>query len=252
MLNRKGLLDEAVGIAQEAGKAIMAVYKKNDLKIKTKTDNSPVTEADHAADKIIDDKLKQISDYDIISEEGSHTAQTDKFWLVDPLDGTKEFISGHGEFTVNIALVDGGKPVLGVVYAPAKDLLYAGAENLGAFKISAGKKQAIKAEYKGKIPTIVISRSHRGKDLDKFINSIGEHKEISMGSSLKLCLVAEGKAQLYPRFVPTCLWDTAAADAILRAAGGAINDFDDKELRYKPSENIMNPFFVARTSNGKI
>lgn len=245
----KELLEKVCGIAHKAGDGIMVIYESDDFDIKTKSDDSPVTAADHTANKIIVEELQKISDYEIISEEGDHIAKGEKFWLVDPLDGTKEFIKRNGEFTVNIALIDNGKPVLGVVYAPAKHVLYAGAEDIGSTKVDEGAKITINSEYEGDVPTVVASRSHRDEKVDKLLKAIGEHQEISMGSSLKLCLVAEGKAQLYPRIAPTMLWDTAAADAVVRAAGGEVLDLDGGPLKYEPEKNLKNPYFVAHTGN---
>lgn len=246
------LLEKVCVIAQKAGNAIMEVYESDDFDIQTKSDDSPVTAADHAANEIIVGELSKIANYDVISEEGEHIAKTEKFWLVDPLDGTKEFIKQNGEFTVNIALVEDSEPILGVVYVPAKGVLYAGARALGAWKVEKGQKSPIKSDYKNAVPTVVVSRSHRDEKMDKLLKAIGEHKEVSMGSSLKLCLIAEGKAQLYPRLAPTMLWDTAAADAIVRAAGGTVRSLTGQPLSYSPQKNLRNPFFVAHTGNDKL
>lgn len=250
--NTPELLDNVISIAVNAGREILAIYESPDFKIETKEDNSPVTAADHAADKVIEEGLKQISDFDVISEEGVHQAKTDQFWLVDPLDGTKEFIKRNGEFTVNIGLVKDDRPVLGVVYVPAKDIIYAGAEGHGAYKIESGKKQKIESAYKQDVPTIIASRSHRDENLDKVLKDLGEHQEISMGSSLKLCLIAEGVAQVYPRLAPTYLWDTCAADAVVRAAGGRVQGLDGQDLVYAPIKNLKNPFFIASTKNDNL
>jgi 3'(2'), 5'-bisphosphate nucleotidase len=245
------LLKKVVEIAQKAGDKIMEIYESRDFGVETKSDESPLTKADLAANEIITIELKKISDLDIVSEEGNHETSNDKFWLVDPLDGTKEFIKRNGEFTVNIALIEQGKPVLGVVYAPAKKLLYYGSERAGAFKIENNEKVQIKSIYRGEVPTLVVSRSHRDERINELLNIVGDHKEISMGSSLKLCLIAEGKAQIYPRLAPTCLWDTAAADAIVRIAGGTVVDIEGKLLAYEPQNNIKNPFFITVTQNTK-
>ncbi len=248
------LLEEVINIARQAGQAIMEVYGSDDFEVEVKKDGnfeSPLTKADKTAHDIIEAGLRRISDLPIISEEGSHDfAGADKFWLVDPLDGTKEFIKKNGEFTVNIALIEHGSPILGVVDAPAKGLLYAGEKGKGSYKTEEnGQKTEIGASFKGQKPVIIASRSHRDKRLDKLLSAIGEHEEISMGSSLKLCLIAEGKAQIYPRLAPTYLWDTAAADAVLRAAGGRITDTSGRELTYNPAETLKNPFFVATAGN---
>lgn len=242
------LLDQCVAIAREAGEAIMEIYESDDFGVEIKENNTPLTKADLVSNKIIEDGLQKISNLPIVSEEASHDSLgSDEFWLVDPIDGTKEFINRNGEFTVNIGLVKGGEPVLGVVYVPAKDLLYAGIVGEGAFKVDEGKRQEIKAEFTGAVPVVVASRSHRDERLDDFLKQLGEYKEINMGSSLKLCLVAEGKAALYPRFAPTMLWDTAAADAVVRAAGGTTNDLNGKPLVYLPANELKNPYFIVRS-----
>lgn len=244
-------LDQVVELARQAGAAVMEIYGSGDFDVTTKDDNnfkSPLTKADKAAHAIIEAGLQRMSNYPIISEEGSHDAGgSDTFWLVDPIDGTKEFISGNGEFTINIGLVKGGKPVLGVVYAPSKSVMYFGTAD-GAYRQEDGHKPvSISAGYKGKVPTVVVSRSHLNDGTQKFLDELGEHKKVSMGSSLKLCLVAEGKATVYPRFAPTSLWDTAAADAVVRAAGGQVADTNGAMLEYRPESGLLNPYFIAST-----
>ncbi len=245
------LLEQCIAIAREAGDEIMTIYESDDFGLEIKADNTPLTKADIAANKIIEAGLKEISDLPIVSEEGGHDSfDADEFWLVDPIDGTKEFVNRNGEFTVNIGLIQNEQPVLGVVYAPAIDTLYAGIVGEGAYKITPEGKEPIQAVFSGNKPVIVASRSHRDSRLDEFLKPIGEFEEINMGSSLKLCLVAEGKATMYPRFAPTSLWDTAAADAVVRAAGGSVRDADSNiPLGYNPTVNILNPFFIVRTSN---
>lgn len=228
----------------------MEVYDSDDFEVELKSDNSPLTKADKAANQIIVAGLKKISEYPIISEEGEKEASSDgAFWLVDPVDGTKEFVKRNGEFTVNIGLIKNSAPVLGVVLAPAKELLYFGAEGQGAFKQEDDEKPVeIKANFTGDVPVVFASRSHRDENMDKFLEELGEHKEMNMGSSLKICLVADGTAALYPRFAPTMLWDTAAAHAILNAAGGTLKQTAGQPLPYNPAE-LTNPFFIARTTN---
>lgn len=244
------LLAECIKLARKASDAVMEIYNSDDFDIKTKEDNSPVTKADKLANKIIEAGLKQISNYPIISEEGNHEASANSFWLVDPVDGTKGFVARNDEFTVNIGLVKNGRPALGVVSAPAKNLLYYGGKNLGAFKQIGGDEPArITANYKGKIPLVFASRRHRGEALENFLVELGEHEETSMDSSLKFCLLAEGAAALYPRFAPCMLWDTAAAEAILVAAGGQIVRANDgQQLAYDPGQ-LENPFFIATAAN---
>lgn len=249
------LLDQVIGLTRRAGTAVMEIYESGDFDVTLKNDDgfkSPLTKADKAAHEIIEAGLKQVSDYPVISEEGAHgAADSASFWLVDPIDGTKEFINKNGEFTINIGLVENGKPVLGVVYAPAKKAMYYGAVGEGAYKQADGQEPVkISSEYQNETPTVVVSRSHLNDETQKFLDKLGEHKKISMGSSLKLCLVAEGRASVYPRFAPTSLWDTAAADAVVRAAGGMVTDVDGAELKYVPGQSLLNPYFIA-TATGR-
>lgn len=244
------LLQQMITIAKQAGDAIMEVYQSDDFGAETKHDGdfaSPLTRADKAAHRIIVERLEQLASYDIISEEGENRmVETELYWLVDPLDGTKEFVKRNGEFTVNIALMKGARPLLGVVYAPALDVYYCGnVEHRKAFKIEKGDKKDIEAVSHSMSPKIVVSRSHKDEQTQKLLDSIGEYEEVSMGSSLKLCLVAEGKAALYPRLGPTSLWDTAAADAVVTAAGGSVTTISGLPLQYEPEREILNPHFVV-------
>lgn len=242
------LLEQVIGIAQQAGDAIMEVYHSDEHGVETKEDDSPLTIADKAANDIIVRELEKISKLPIISEENEQREGADTFWLVDPLDGTKEFIKKNGEFTVNIGLIHNKKPILGVVYAPDKGVTYVGSE-AGAFKYEAGQETKITAHHDEAMPTIVASRSHRDERVDALLENIGEHKIVSMGSSFKLCLVADGTAMLYPRLAPTYLWDTAAADAVVRAAGGRVQNLAGEDLTYDPAKDMKNPFFVVSTKN---
>ncbi len=249
------LLEQVIKIARDAGRSVIEIYNSEDLEIQNKDDEgyiSPLTQADKASHEIIQTGLTNISEHPVISEEGAQDFQpSDKFWLVDPMDGTKEFISKNGEFTINIALVENGQPVLGVVYAPALNILYAAADN-HAFKIDGqDNKTELKPDPNERdTPKIVVSRNHKGEELGEVLSRFGAHEETDVGSSLKFCYLAEGKAQAYPRYVPTYLWDTAAADAVLKASGGQIRDFNGNQLNYKPEINIKNPFFIA-TANGQ-
>lgn len=242
------MLSQVIDIARVAGSEVMRIYHEGDYDVQLKDGDSPVTRADHAAHQIITKHLAIISDLPIISEEGERAKAKDTFWLVDPLDGTKEFISKNGEFTVNIALVKQGKPVLGVVYAPVLGEVYAAEKGKGAFKESWNKKRPIRAEFGKGQPKVVTSRNHKDKETAKLLACIGPHQEVSMGSSLKLCLVAEGSAMFYPRLAPTYGWDTAAADAIVREAGGFVEDLGGSSLIYSPGA-VKNPFFIARTKD---
>ncbi|GFG76527.1 3'(2'),5'-bisphosphate nucleotidase CysQ [Mycobacterium botniense] len=249
------LLEEMVRIAGRAGSAIMNVYGSDDFAVELKSDHSPVTRADKAAHKIIAEELARISDYDIISEESDNRIPTtDPYWLIDPLDGTKEFIKRNGEFTVNLALVRGKRPILGVVYAPALNVCYCGNVKKGeAFKITGDKKAKIQALRPAGRPKVVVSRSHINDQTQALVESVGDHDEVAMGSSLKLCLVAEGAASLYPRLGPTSLWDTAAADAVVTAAGGHVtNVTTGQDLEYDPWRTVINDAFVVESADRKI
>ena len=248
----KQLLTDIVEIAKQAGDAIMHVYNSDDFNVEIKNDNSPLTRADIAANDVIVKALANITpDIPILSEESAKVPyETRKhwttFWLVDPLDGTKEFIKRNGEFTVNIALIENGNPVLGVVYAPVLDTTYSAATNVGAFKQEGSKPaQKIKtADYRNQKLKVVASRSHAGPDLQAFLDKLDDYDVISMGSSLKLCLVAEGAAHLYPRLGPTMEWDTAAAHAVVNAAGGQVENREKEPLQYN-KENLLNPYFMV-------
>jgi len=252
MLDDGELLNRVEAIAREAGAAIMAIYAR-EFSVREKEDKSPLTEADAAAHTLITERLAGLKPLlPVLSEEavGDFVA-TDapaSYWLVDPLDGTKEFIKRNGEFTVNIALITGGKPVLGVVYAPALDVAYVAAEGRGAFKVGADGARALLrvAEHLEGTPwRIVGSRSHAGDSLAALARQLGTHELISMGSSLKFCLVAEGTADIYPRLGPTSLWDTAAAQCVVEQAGGRVIDLAGSALGYGDPSRILNPFFLV-------
>jgi len=251
MLNQIDIQD-IVTIAKEAGSAIMQVYKQ-DFEVEYKQDSSPLTLADKRANDIIEDGLNQLSiNFPILSEEGKETPYEDRkhweyFWLVDPLDGTKEFVKKNGEFTVNIALICKDTPVLGVVYAPALDICYWAKQDEGAFKD--GQKLPLKTDSQRNTYKIVASRSHMSDETQAFIDAIDIDKEkelISIGSSLKICLVAEGEADIYPRLGPTMEWDTGAAHAIVNESGGQLNDQKNNNvLKYNTSEKLLNNYFVV-------
>ena len=219
MLNQINIQDIVI-LAKEAGKAIMQLYKR-DFEVEFKQDSSPLTLADKKSNDIIETGLNKLSvNFPVLSEEGGDIPYKDRkhweyFWLVDPLDGTKEFIKKNGEFTVNIALIYKDTPVLGVVYAPVLDICYWAEQGKGAFKDE--KKLPLKVEKQRKTYKIVTSRSHMSNETQIFIDTIETNKKkelISIGSSLKICLVAEGEADIYPRLGPTMEWDTAAAHVI--------------------------------------
>ena len=246
-------IQNIVTIAKEAGKAIMQVYKQ-DFEVEYKQDNSPLTLADKKANDIIEDGLNQLSvNLPILSEEGDDIPYENRkhweyFWLVDPLDGTKEFVKKNGEFTVNIALIHKDTPVLGVVYAPALGTCYWAKQGEGAFKD--GQNLPLKAEIQHNTYKIVASRSHMSDETQAFIGAIDTQKEkklISIGSSLKICLVAEGEADIYPRLGPTMEWDTGAAHAILRESGHEIYCHNSgRILKYNLKRSLLNPYFIVK------
>lgn len=251
-LTQKRLL-EIVDLAEKAGEAIMVIYRKDDLGTTYKADHSPLTEADLAAHHLIIAGLKALTPtLPALSEESKNMSYAlrrgwRKYWLIDPLDGTKEFVKRRDAFTVNIALIDKGVPVLGVVHAPALDTTYYAGSGLGAFKKDAGENavQISVSEAPGAVLKIAASLSHGGPELEVFLQKIGPHELVRMGSSLKLCLVAEGAADLYPRFGRTMEWDTAAAHAIVSEAGGSVTDEAGKPLQYNKAD-LANPNFFVR------
>ncbi len=267
--NSDKLLNTAIHAAILAGWEILNIYNNKDFDIEYKGDNSPLTIADKAAHKIISEELIK-TDIPILSEEGKHQTYTERkswkyFWLVDPLDGTKEFIKRNGEFTVNIALVHEDKTVVGVIYSPVLKNLYFNFLNGEAYMVNdfgsdINEKDIVKEVHsrKEKIPQtlkrkyrVVASRSHLSDETKTFIDKLEtEHKEIeivSMGSSLKLCLLATGEADVYPRFAPTMEWDTAAGHAIVKAAGGnVINHETNDEVIYN-KKKLLNPWFIAKS-----
>ncbi len=246
-------LPKVTALAREAGDAIMAVYA-GDFAVDYKHDTSPLTEADLASHHIIAQGLALLTpNWPILSEE-AHPVSFDLrrswryFWMVDPLDGTKEFLSRNGEFTVNIALMDSSSPVLGVVFAPAIDQMYYAAKGLGAFKANKEGVIRIGAAEVGKgTLRVVVSRSHHShdEDLDRFTSGIKNYELLPVGSSLKFCMVADGSAHIYPRTGPTMEWDTAAAHCIVEEAGGSVTDLNEKPLRYNKAV-LRNPAFVAK------
>ncbi len=251
------LLAQVVDIALEAGQAIMEVYADTTCKVMSKGDDSPLTQADLAADRVISAGLNDFClDWPILSEESAQIAYAERrdwrrFWLVDPLDGTKEFIKRNGEFTVNVALIENGVPVLGVVYAPVLKVCYFAASGVGAFMRRGDEAaQAIHVQpQKTDLPVkVVVSRSHSDARTEALLQSLGDYQCISIGSSLKLCLVAEGEAHLYPRLGPTMEWDTAAAHAIVRQAGGRVCDAGGVELHYNKAD-LHNPEFLVLSSS---
>jgi 3'(2'), 5'-bisphosphate nucleotidase len=252
-------IDKIVSVAVDAGKAILKVYEEEDFSVESKADNSPLTKADKAANEVIVSALKKLyPEIPIISEENKTVLYEERkswnlFWLVDPLDGTKEFIKRNGEFTVNIALIENGKPVAGVVHVPVTGVTYYGDIKEGAFKWFNGKVEKLENGYvpytEKQFVKVVASRSHLSDETKQFVDDLekqGKQIEfVSMGSSLKLCLVAEGVADVYPRFGPTMEWDTAAAQAVAEAAGRKVLIHNsDLPLTYN-KENLLNPWFIV-------
>jgi 3'(2'), 5'-bisphosphate nucleotidase len=264
----KKALDICLKAALEAGKDIMQIYLHEDFNVEMKSDNSPLTKADKKAHETIMTHLKN-TDYPVLSEEGKsmdYNLRKDykRFWLVDPLDGTKEFISRNGEFTVNIAMIENGTPVAGVIYVPVTGDIYLGIVGEGAWKQNLSNetsapvtntikqsKNAVHATSEVVDKLVVVgSRSHMNDETREFISKLestyGKADIMSRGSSLKLCMVAEGKAHVYPRFAPTMEWDTGAGHAIAKAAGADVLDATKRtELTYN-KENLLNPWFIVK------
>jgi 3'(2'), 5'-bisphosphate nucleotidase len=258
----------ALHAACEAGKSIMEVYRKKVYNTMLKEDLSPVTEADHAAHRVIAEWLGTTS-HPMLSEEGKEVPfQTrrrwEKYWLVDPLDGTKEFIRGNDEFTVNIALIERQVPVLGIIYAPCLDIMYLAADQAGAYRIKGyshidgliqspetliGHAEKLPVKESRKRYTAVATRSHKNEETDLFIKGLKkEHpglRLVSTGSSLKFCLMAEGKADIYPRFGRTMEWDTAAGHAIARVSGCAVRVHGSEDELLYNKEDLANPWFIV-------
>lgn len=246
------LLPQVIDIARRAGDAIMKIYA-TDFEVNDKHDGSPLTIADHAANDIIEQSLAKLPlKLPLVSEESPRPDYEEhrhwqRYWLIDPLDGTKEFVNRRDEFTVNIALIDSGRPVLGVVCAPVLDLTYYAAEGVGAFKQQDDNEPVpiTTRPWQGGKATIVASRSHANTGaLVQFFNQLEDYETRSMGSSLKLCLVAEGVADVYPRLGPTSEWDTAAAHCVVNVAGGQVTTLGGEPLQYNKPD-ILNPMFVV-------
>ena len=274
-MNSVQYLVDAIDAAVRAGQAVLEVYQ-TDFQVETKADNSPLTVADQRAHEVIKSGLKRHG-LPSISEEGRHRPYETRrgwplLWIVDPLDGTKEFVKRNGEFTVNIALVEGRQPVLGVVYAPVLDCLYFGSKEFGAFKLVGAtqndffKQERASLEHRfgllvtaaANLPlvkksdrsyTVVGSRSHATPELEQFVErkreEMGEVEFIAAGSSLKICLVAEGAADVYPRMGPTMEWDTAAGQAVAECAGARVYRHDDGTPLIYNKPDLLNPWFVV-------
>lgn len=225
---------------------ILNIYDNYDQSIELKDDKSPLTEADLASHEHISDLLSSISAYPIISEEGEQKYTDEpKYWLVDPLDGTKEFINKNGEFTINIALIENRYPLEGYVYSPSRKTLYVGGGNKNSYKIQNSILEQIQTSSIFDPIRIVASRSHLNEETKKYISQFPQYELLQSGSSIKLCMVAEGRADVYPRFAPTSEWDTAAAQAVVEGAGGSVLDTNGDRLIYQ-KDNILNPHFIVK------
>lgn len=246
------LLPEVIEIAKRAGENILHIYNR-EFEVIEKEDCTPLTEADMVAHNCILTGLKSLTpDIPILSEEAAEIPFAERqtwhrYWLVDPLDGTREFIKRNGEFTVNIALIDNHDAILGVIYAPVPGVSYFAARGFDAFKQIDGEDSVKISSNKWQGGKLIVagSRSHRGKSLDSMLEKIGDYEIISMGSSLKSCLVAEGAVHIYPRFGPTSEWDTAAAQCIVEEAGGRLTEMSFKPLKYNTKDSLLNPSFLV-------
>jgi 3'(2'), 5'-bisphosphate nucleotidase len=254
----QALLDQVIEISQRAGHAIMDVYRQG-IEVTHKADDSPLTQADMASHHIILGALQQLTpDLPCLSEEDADIGFATRsgwgdYWLIDPLDGTKEFIKRNGEFTVNIALIRQHEPVLGVVHIPVSGESFSGCKGLGARRLSAeGESSQIRVRQPHASPLVVVgSRSHANPALEGYLEQLGDYELISMGSSLKFCVVAEGKADFYPRLGPTSEWDTAAAHAVVLAAGGKVVKLDGSPLQYNRKDSLLNPEFLVIADNSR-
>ena len=238
---------------KELGPTLLKIYHQNSFEIKTKSDDSPVTEADLISHKSIMEFLKKLTpDVPVISEESESPSQfnpnAEKFWLVDPLDGTREFIAKTDDFSINIALIENHIPILGIIYAPVFDIFYFAIKNKGAFK-KEGEKEAKKIHVRKldtQKPVVIASRRHANNEkLQNFFEAIKNYERISRGSAIKFCLIAEGRADVYPRFGETFFWDTAAGQCIVEEAGGYVVDAKGNSLRYNGAPPYLNTYFFA-------
>lgn len=249
-MHYNSILADVIKVADEASERVLHIYE-SDFKVSYKEDESPLTAADVASHEVIVKGLRNISrDIPILSEEGADIPWDERrhwsrFWLVDPVDGTKEFTQRTGEFTVNIALIEDGEPVLGVVTVPALKEAFWGVKGQGAHRRDrSGRLHELRVAERRSTRRVVASKNHLNAETKAFIEKLGDHELIQAGSSLKFCRIAEGRADIYPRLGPTSEWDTAAAHAVLSAAGGKVHTLDGKPLRYG-KENLLNPHFVA-------
>ena len=254
----QSMLPQLVALCRRAGREILRIYDSN-FEVQHKADQSPLTLADLRANAVLMNGLKGLTPHiPILSEEASDIAfaerrQWSSLWLVDPLDGTREFVSRNGEFTVNIALIEQHRPVLGVVHVPTQDITFSGIVGVGAYKqVGEAAPVLISTQRPAAHPLrVVSSRSHAAEGGNDYERALGPYTVVKVGSSLKFCIVAEGAADLYPRFGPTSEWDTAAGQAVLEAAGGRVTDMQGQVLRYNTREAVLNPYFVAYADDSR-
>ena len=251
-MNLPQLVGPVVSLAAGAGRAILEVYA-SDFDVQAKDDQSPLTQADLASHHIIMAGLEALTPgVPVISEESglpdfAERRQWNPYWLIDPLDGTREFVKRNGEFTVNVALIEDHRPVFGVVHVPVRGTTYSGCQGLGAaLRANGAEPRPIGVAATSARPVRVVgSRSHRGASLDRFLQNLGDFEMHPTGSSLKFCLIAEGVADVYPRLGPTSEWDTAAAQAVVEQAGGVVVELDGRPLSYNRKADILNPHFLV-------
>lgn len=249
-MHHSSILADVITIADEASAKVLHIYQ-SDFKVSYKADESPITAADVASHQSIANGLRKLSpDIPILSEEAAQAPWAERkhwrrFWLIDPIDGTKEFTQRSDEFTVNIALIENGEPVMGVVTAPALKEAFWGIKGEGAYKRDhTGQVHSIHVAERQNTKRVVASKSHLNDETRAFIEALGAHEIVQAGSSLKFCRIAEGQADIYPRMGPTSEWDTGAAHAVLLAAGGDVRREDGVPLRYG-KEDVLNPRFIA-------
>lgn len=248
------LIEAATQLVKVTGERIVEIYATDDFKIEKKADTSPLTIADMLAHHTLVEGLKIITPHwPILSEESATVSYTERkrwsrYWLIDPLDGTREFIKRNGEFTVNVALIENQRPILGIVYVPVTQICYSASRYGGAFK-SSPTESIHSIKVRSCAPqrlTVAGSRSHEDEYLQRFIKTLAKDVElIHVGSALKTCLVAEGKVDVYPRFGPTSEWDTAAAQCVVEQAGGFLTDIQLQPLRYNTKDSLLNPYFLV-------
>ena len=265
IFNHEKYILELLNIAIDAGKEILNIYN-DEIIVNSKEDKSPITQADINSNDLIVNRLKKLeSNIPILTEESvvkwKNRKDWIKYWLIDPLDGTKEFINRNGEFTVNISLIENNYPIFGIIYSPVKSLLYYALKNNGSYKLKTNSNLStlknfnkININKKKNITTKVIgSRSHSSKEFLNWVEKKFTNFElITIGSSLKFCILAEGKADIYPRFGPTSEWDIAAGHIILEEAGGKLKTIDNKDILYNTKDDILNPYFIAYGNLSKV